>query len=592
VINNIQKEPLFIFPIRKDLKSYSLKTFYSDLFSALTVAMLALPQSLAYSLVAGLPPQAGIFAAIFGTIFTASFGSSRHLISGPTNATAILIQTAVATILNTHFKDISDELRLTLSLQIITQMVFLIGVVQIIFGSLQLGRLTQFISRSVIMGYILGVALTIIIGQTFHFLGLEKPVGASTLFAKVGYLVAHIPKIDPIITTMASFSLFVLFFLKRLSHKLPKALLMTILISLLAHFLIPKGHLKYIQGVSLETQNLLGGHFVLFDLPILKSMIPHIFAIALFSIIEVNSVTRIISAKSGQMLFINQDIFGLGIANVISSFFLGVLPSSGSPSRSILNFQNGGKTRFSAIFSGVFLGLIVFSFHPLLNYIPICALASLLIMIAIDIIDFKLLKICFKSTKRDAFVMLVTCLSCLFFELDMALYIGVTLSLILYLRLAAIPHLFEHGLDDHHNLKPILSPKDRSVPQIRIINMEGNLFFGSVDILYRTLSNIASNTQVKIIILRLNNTYHLDASTCYILRVLAEDLKKMDKKLILCDVINPIMKILERSSVARKIGEKNLFKSDPLLPNLSITQAYQKAQESLNLDRPITSPKI
>ena len=568
---------------------YSYLNMKSDLLSGFSVALLSLPQSIAYALLLGLPPQAGIIASISGSILTSSFGSSRYLIAGPTNATSLLLQAGTSQILYTHFSAVPDHLKSGIALQIISQIILFVGLMQIAIGVLKLGRLTQFISRSVMMGYILGLAITIIISQAFNLLSIEKPQGIFSLIHQGGYLLSHLNHLNPLTLLIGSMGLLTLVFLRKERKTVPRPLIMLILTALIASFLN-----QYISGKTpwdipviaapyFDLRGLFDFHFVYFNSGIIHDVLFIAFAIALLTIFELNSIIRLLSEKKGHTTNTNRDILGLGVSNMISSFFLGTLPTSGSTTRSSFNYRSGAKSRLSGVFSGIFMVIVLSAFHPWIQYVPKAALAALLMVIAYEMIDFRLLKICLKTTKRDACVLLVTCLSCLFLQLDIALFIGIALSFILYLRLAANTVVLEYAFTEEGHFKPIDTEHKRIDSRIRIINMEGDLFFGSIDSLQRELNQIINNNEVRSIILRFNNVHHLDASICHYLERLAINLKKQDKNLYLSEVLKPTAQVIYGSSVWQSLGKSYLYEKDFNSPYSATKKAYDHALERLDL---------
>lgn len=572
----------------KLISKYSFLKFRYDLLSGLSVALLALPQSIAYALILGLPPQAGILAAIFGTIITSTLGHSKYLISGPTNATSILLQAGTSQILYSHFSHVPDHLKSGIALQIISQIILCVGIMQILIGVLKLGRLTQFISRSVMMGYVLGVAASIIIGQAYHLFAVQKPQGIFSLIHQGSYLITHLHKLNPLTTLLGSVGLLTLVALRKVHNNFPRPLIMLILTALIASFLnsvMPEEvpwRIASIANPYFDLKGLFDFHFIYFNNAIIHDILFIAFAVSLLSIFELNAVNRMFSERHGESLHTNRDIFALGVSNFFSSFFLGTLPSSGSPTRSAANFQYGAKSRFSGFLSGVFIILILMASHSWIQYIPKSALAALLIFIAYEMIDFKLLKICLKTTKRDALVLIVTCLSCLFLQLDMSLFIGIALSLVLYLRLAANTVVLEYAFTKEGHFKPIDPNHQRLDSRIRIINMEGNLFFGSIDSLQRELNQIITDDQVRSIILRFNNVHHLDASICHYLELLALNLQKQGKSLYLSEVLKNTAEVIYGSSVWRSLSSSYLYEKDFESPLSATKKAYEHALSSLN----------
>ena len=183
---------LFASSFLTDLKSYDLPTFKSDFFAALAVALLTIPQSIAYSLLAGLPPSAGLFSAIFGTIFTGALGSSKHLVSGPSTGVAILIQSVISDTMATLYPSVLGDERDFLVLSILTHIVLMMGIVQLLFAFFHLGKMLQFVSHSVVLGYFSGVVAAVFVNQMYYFTGISSPEGVHNVLSKAFYLLSQL----------------------------------------------------------------------------------------------------------------------------------------------------------------------------------------------------------------------------------------------------------------------------------------------------------------------------------------------------------------------------------------------------------------
>lgn len=585
---------------KKDFDKYSWKAFRQDAMAGLSVAMLTLPQAMAYALVAGLPISCGLFAVIYSAIIVALFGSSRHLIVGPSNAIAILIQAGTAEIFFTYYRDISGPQRELLALQILTQLSLLVGIIQILAAFFKLGRLTHFVSHSVIIGYVSGVALALVINQLFTLLGVAIPSDLSSLYERGTYLLTHWKEIHLPTASIGILSFLFLIGLKRIDRKMPAGAIMLASVAIIAYFVDYYISHEFIFYDSPWVQNFLENISVVgdtredgliphwgwpyFHTGIMNNLLPVAFAIALLSVMEATSAAKSIAANSGQRLSTNQEIFGLGIGNLFSAF-IGALPVSGSPSRSIVSYDNGAKTRLAAIFNSIFVAIILFAFGFLIRHIPITAFAALLIVSAANIVNFRQLFLCLKATRSDALVLILTILSCILFSLDMAFYIGVVMSITLYLKKAAVPQLVEFVVDEAGNLHSLNEPHQHEPRKIRFIKVEGELFFGAADIFQTTLKSIAEDdTTTRVIILQLKNARDIDATACLALQQLYEYLKNSGRHLIGCGLTHQIWNVLSDSGMIEQIGKNNLFIFDERHPQLSVQKAFMRANELLNLE--------
>lgn len=597
-------DEISLISFKKDFERYSWSSLQSDLIAGLSVAMLTFPQALAYALVAGLPVSTGLYAAIFSAIIVAFFGSSRHLIVGPSNAIAILIQGGISGVLFTYYRDVTGPEKEELALQILTQLMLLVGAIQILAAFLKLGRLTRFVSHTVIIGYISGVALALVINQLFPLLGMAVPTNVSSLYERSVYILTHLSAMNwPTALIGVSCFLFLLG-LKRIDRKMPAGAMMLAIVAILAYFL---GYsFYYFEGNQYEfldwtkiksiAQNITvvgdtrGNGFIpqwdwpYFNPGIINNLLPVAFAIALLSVMEASSTAKSIASSSGQHLSTNQEIFGLGMGNFFSAF-IAALPVSGSPSRSALNYENGAKTRLAAIFNSLFVCLILFAFGFLIRHIPVTAFAALLIVSAGNIVNFKQLFLCLKATRSDAFVLILTLLACLFLSLDIAFYIGVAMSITLYLKKAAIPQLVEFTVDESGRMHSIDHTQQLEPRKIRFIKVEGELFFGAADLFQSTLKSITEDdTTTRVIILQLKNARDIDATACLALQQLYEYLKNSGRHLIGCGITHQVWDVLSDSGMVELIGKANLFIFDERHPHLSVQKAFLCADELLKTE--------
>ncbi|GAB4226793.1 MAG: SulP family inorganic anion transporter [Chlamydiales bacterium] len=581
----------------QDIKGYSLSKLRSDLLSGISVTLVSLPQAMAFSLVAGLPLSCGILSAIFGTIVAALFSASRHLVVGPNNATAIMVQFATSEILYTFYRDAVGYEREAIALQILTQLVFLVSLFQIIAATCKLGRLVQFVSHSVVVGYLVGTALAVVITQLYTFLGMPSPVGVYSLFEKGYYIFTHLKFIHLPTAFIGLGSLIMILALNRINSKIPAAVIAIIFSSLAVHYL----GLTSVSESSMFgwDKELVGRIALVGDAGELNDVVPHLsmpileakyvsylfslaFAIALLGMLETSLVAKALATSSGQRLAVNQEILALGVANLVSSC-VGALPSSGSPTRSMLLFRNGGQTRFAAVFNGIGVGLIVMIFGYFVSRTPLTTLSAILLISASRIVNSSQLLLCVKATYADAFVLIATLLSCLFFTLDVAFYVGVSLSIIFYLKKAAEPNFYECTYDDTGRIGSLNAAWNRERKQIRVINVQGELFFGAADLFQMTLKSVAEDdTSTHVIILRLKNARDMDATTCLALQQLYEYLQGQGRHLLACGLTHQSWEVLCDSGVVEKIGKDNLFILDEQNPRLTLQRALARAKELVN----------
>lgn len=561
------------FSLFYDLKSYKKSYLRKDLFSAFAVALLAIPQSIAYAMLAGLPPIAGLYCAIFGTFFCSSFCSSRHLVSGPTTAMAILLQASIADIVTDYYgPNATDEN----TLYVLTHLVLVIGAIQLAASFLNIEKVLRFISKSVILGYFAGLGVAILVSQLFPLFGITSLTGDHSLIKKAFYLVVHMDKFSIGAITLGVFSLGFLYFFRKKWPKLPGAFLMIIIVSFLAMipFFEKVSHLS-LEGVKTLVPNLM---FPFSDFSLFIEVIPAASAIALLGIFEVFSVSRAFGAKSGQTMHINQEVYSIGLTNLLLSTIFPCMAASGSASRTLVNFANGAKTRFAALLSVFFVVAGIWLGFPLISYIPQTALAAILIATVATIVDFDQIKMSLKATRGDFLAFSLTFISCFFFRLDIAFYIGIIISIVFYLKKAAEPHLVEYAFNEKGRLV-MVSSKDKR--RVRIVGYAGELFFGVADFFQKTLQKIAEDHSVKVIVLRINGVFHVDASICFALLGLHEYLQATNRHLVITGVSEEVLEVFKKASIYEKIGEKNFFLTDMIQPQFSTWKGCLRAKELL-----------
>lgn len=594
-----QTDDITFFSFQKDLKGYKKEALYADFFAALTVAMLTLPQAMAYAMLASLPISCGIFAAIYSALIASIFGSSRHLIVGPSNAMAILVQAGTSEIIFTFYRDIGPEERQVVAVQILTSLTLLVGFFQVMAAGLKLGRLSQFISHSVIAGYVMGTTIAVVINQVFTLAGIPRMPGVHSLYERGIYLLMHLHEFHTPTALIGIFSLILIVALKRFNKRLPAAF---IALFVSAAFVYAANYLLniFFEGGdvarSLYSIELVGDTGILpdiiprvelpyFDMREINALLPTAFAIAVLSVMETSSAAKSVASSSGQRLSSNQEIFGIGLGNLTSSLISG-MPISGSPSRSLTNYKNGAKTRVSAILNVFFVMIILMVFHPMIALVPLPSLASLLLITSISVVNKNQILLCLKSTRSDALVLAMTFLSCIFFSFDVAFYIGVGMSITLYLKKAAIPQLMEFEVDDAGELKPLSHSKNTVHKSIRVIKVEGELFFGAADLFQSTLKAIAEDdTHTKVIILQLKNARDIDATVCLALQQLHDYLKNSERHLLASGLTPAIWDVLNDSGLIESIGKDNLFAFDERHPYHYMHKAIQRAKELIALSQ-------
>jgi SulP family sulfate permease len=555
-------------PFIETARGYKRAWLLTDLSAGLTLALLSLPQAIAYAIMAGLPPIYGLYSCIVVAIVGSLMGSSEHLVPGPTNSVAILIGGMV---MASSVPEVRENPAV-----VIPMLALLIGGTQLLFGLLKLGNLTQFVSRSVVVGFTAGAGLLITLNQLAPLLGVRQLEAAHMLeqmwmtlqrigdtnFYALGIGIASIA-----VTVVAP---------RRLPRWLPAPLLVVVLSALVVDAFDLGA-----QGVMLVgdlPRTLPSAHWPLLNLRLTADIADDALAMAILGCIETLSIAKSIAMTTDQRINSNQGCIGLGLGNIAAAFFQ-CMPGSGSFTRSALNFLSGAKTRFAGVFSGLWIAGILLLFGRWVHYIPLASLAGLLVVLGLSMFQWHHIRVAFRATRSDAVVLVLTFASALLLSLQMAIYVGVISSLVLFLRKASAPHLVEYDLAGDQ-MREIRDPADRSHPEISIIHVEGELFFGAAELFEDEVRRLAHDRNIRVVILRMKNARHLDATAVMALEALLSFLRADGRLLLVSGPSRGVMGVLSRSGLLDEIGRDCVFEAEENL-TASTRKALARAQQFL-----------
>lgn len=554
-----------LLPIRHTLKHYNLENAKADAKAGLNVALLDFPQAMAYAMIAGLPVQYGICCSAIASLVGPIFASSRFVMLGPTNATAILT--------------LSFFLGLNLtqqeSMMALPFLLLLVGVFMTLASLFQVASIVRFVSRSVVTGYITAAACLILVNQIPHLLGYDIP-RAATLVEILIRCINYINDIQwpAVLISIITFVAYYTF--KRTLNQIPTiALTLAVMAGISQGFFRLGLPVEFLQGASFETWKWGIG-------PLNFHMIGQLgqpaLALCVLIMLESASIAKNLAARSGDQVNLNQHMFSLGIANTVSAFGSG-MAVSGSLTRSMLNFNSGAKTAISSIISGCLMITGLFLLGPFLGYIPLASLAMLIVIVGLSLIQWDQIKIMLKSTYADALVFALTFISGLLFQLETAIYLGVGLSIALFLRKASAPRLIEYAFDQEGHLREKPQGHVDAVPEISIVHVEGNLFFGSTEIFLDQTRLICEEPNLKVIILRMRNAHYLDASSAMAITDLVRFAREKNRDVIISGALPEVERVLRNSGQMAVLGEENFFPHIPRNPNKATRYALKRAQE-------------
>lgn len=565
------ERPLHPFPLRRALEGYRRAWFKLDFRGGLDGALLAIPQGMAFAMIANLPLAYGITCSAVACIIGAMFASSRHSVFGPTNATAFMIASFFAA--NPHI----------VQREAMPMLVFLVGALLLVGAYFKVADIAQFISRTVVIAYLAGAAVQMLVRQLPIVLGLEME-HSRTIFGELFAVIGALGSIRWPVLAVSIFSLAGYLLLKRRFPKWP-ALALTLVVASIVSVLMEKA------GVALPTfasekftwRELLpvfpdftgvnsGVRFSqLFGLAV---------SLAFLVMLENSAMARTLSGRSGRQVDANQDMFSLGAANLACAYLSG-MPASNSLTRSMANFNSGAVTPVSVIVSGLVCLAGALTLGPMVSYMPRAALGVLVMCVAASLIQPRQIRVCLRATKSDAFVFIITLAATLMVPLHVAIFTGIGLSVILYLRKAGRPSLVEYEFNTEGHLAEAAQDSRRQNPAISIVHVEGELFFGAAELFSSQIQRACSDSNLRIIILRLKNARHLDATSVMALEELIRQLRATGRDLLVSGAMRDVYRVLKDSGMIEVIGRENFFMGSAANPNLATRNALKRAQQIL-----------
>jgi len=553
-----------VFPFLQWWPLVNKQNLKADLLAGITGAILVLPQGIAFAMIAGLPPIYGLYTAIVTPIVAALFGSSHHLVSGPTTTSSIAV---FATVSLLAVPQSQDYISLVLGLTI------MVGLIQFLLGLARLGSLVNFISHSVVTGYTAGAAVLIATNQIKHVIGLPIP-NTATFVESWRFVFNNFSQFDLYALSLGLGTILVAMLFKRIFLKLPYLLLAMIFGTAFTYLM--GNELFPISLVGKMPRGLPSFHFPILSYQALQELIPGAFAVAMLGAIEVISISRSIANKSKQRLDSNQEFIGLGLSNIVGGFF-SCYAGSGSFTRSGLNYASGAKTPMAAILAALFLLLIILLVAPLAAYLPIPTMGGIILLVAYSLIDFKSIRQIFKAGKSEIAVFAMTALSILFINLQFSILIGVFFSLIFYLMRTSKPKVVLLAPTVNKGVRKFMNAELYELtqcPQLHIIRIDESLFFGAVENTQTALYELSKTK--KFILIVGSGINFIDASGAELLVTEVDRMKSLGGGLYFSQLKKPVRDFLE-GDYKKRIGESNFFTSK----EEAIETVYSKLDRSV-----------
>jgi len=573
----------FVRPINI-FRTYERSFFRPDLIAGLTIGIVALPQAIAYAMIAELPPQYGLYAAIVTSIIGALWGSSFHLNTGPTNTISLLV---LATLL--PLAEVGSENYLLMA----GLLAVMVGLFQIALGIARLGVLVNFVSDSVIIGFTTGAGVLIGLNQLRHLLRLDVPSHAS-LITTVGSVIEHISEIHATSLILGLIILAVLIIIKRFAPKWPSALIgMIIATAIVASLQLDKQGVFVIGQLPRSLPPLV--KLPLFDLSMIGQLSTGVLAVGAISLVESVAISRSIASHSGQQLDSNQEFIGQGFSNLVTGFFSG-FPVSGSFTRTAVNFDAGAKTSIASLISGIFILLSMIILAPLAAYLPRTALASVLLVSAYGLVDRSEIVRIWQGARGDTAIMIITFLATLLLPLQIAVLIGILISFAVYIMGTSVPRVVPVVPVD--NFSHFASnPDAQPCAQLAILDIFGDLYFGASSHIEEAIyKHLEQNPSQRYLLLRMFSVDHIDISGVHALESVTRTVRQAGGDVFMMRTQEPILDLFKSTGFYDSLGENNFLSYGDAIghlfnrildPTICIYECEARVfNECLNLPRP------
>lgn len=530
------------------------RTFRDDLIAGLTGAIVALPQGVAFATIAGMPLEYGLYAGMVPAIVAALFGSSHHLVSGPTTAASIVLFSA----LSAYAEPGSHEyVQLALTLTI------MVGLIQLSMGLARMGSLVNFISHSVVTGFTAGAAILIAASQLKHFLGLILPRGGHLHETLLG-VISQWQDINLAVVAVGCATIISGLLVKRFRPRFPSMIASMLIGSLTA---LALNRIMGADAAAISTVGRLPSTLPPLSAPQLtleniRILTPVALATTLFALTEAVSIARSLAAKSGQELDGNQEFIGQGLSNIVGSFFSGYV-ATGSFNRSGLNYQAGARTPLAAVFAGGLLMVAVLLVAPLAVYLPNAAMAGILFLVAWGLIDFGQIRRILRTSRSETVIFGSTFLATLFLELEFAIFLGIMLSLVLYLNRTSHPHVISRVPDPRQSKRRFISDSRLpECPQLKIVRIDGSLFFGAVAHVRERLKTLHRDKREQShLLIDASGINFIDMGGAEFLTRLAGERQAEGGEISFCGIKEGVCDPIQLGGYLLDIGAENIYES-------------------------------
>jgi SulP family sulfate permease len=450
------------------------------------------------------------------------------------------------------------------------------GVIKLLMGLFKMGKLVDFVSNSVVIGFTAGAGVLIAFKQLKHIFGIKVPQGFN-IAEVIKYIFQHVNETNKLALIVALVTLILAILFKMFFKKIARFNLLIAMVvgTLLAIYL--GGAEAGIKTVGYIPNNLPPFKIPNFSFDWVQKLFPGAIVLALLGLVEAVSISRSIALHSHQKLNNNQEFIGQGLSNIIPSFF-SCYASSGSFTRSGVNYQAGAKTPFSAIIAGLGLIVVLLFGAKYASYLPKAVMGGIILLVGYNLIDFKHIKLIYKSSKRELLVFTLTFLGTLFLQLEQAVILGIAVSLVFYLERTSKPNIAELGLNKSKKFINIL--RDASVeecPQLKIIRIDGSIYFGAVEEISNFFTKLYDENESKYILILSNGINFIDLAGAEWLTHEVLKWRKKGGQIYFSGMKLVSQEILHKGAFFEQIGAENFFKNK----NIAIETIYKNLNKNI-----------
>jgi SulP family sulfate permease len=553
-----------IFPFLEWIVNYKRKDLRGDISGGVIVAIMLVPQGMAYAMLAGLPPVIGLYASTIPLFVYALLGSSRHLAVGPVAMMSILVYAACSSLAEPGSAEYMKYVLL---------LAFMVGILQLILGIFRMGFIINFVSHAAISGFTFGAAVVIFLSQLKHLLGI-KLSGSHSTFPLVIEAVRRIGETNPVALGIGITSIVILLIFKKKFPRFPAPLLLVLGGALCTYFFkLDQAGLGIVGNVP---RGLPDFSIPDFDWKIAISLFPTALTLLFVGFMESIAVAELIASREKYKVVPNQEFIGLGMANIAASFFSGY-PVTGGFSRTAVNYEAGTKTGLASFITAILVILTLLILTPLFYYLPNAVLAAIITVAVLGLIRIREAIHLFQIKKTDGFTLVLTFILVLVLGIEKGIIAGVIFSLVLFIWRSSHPHMAELGFLEKEgvfrNIKRY--PGAKTFPEVLILRIDASLYFANMAFIEDFLRHrIEDHPDLKWIVFDMEGVNDIDAVAVSVLEEMMEQYKTRGIRFLYASMKGPVRDLVKRAGWHEKYGESfqylSIQKALDRIPNYGI----------------------